>query len=98
MRTDLSSEYYCIRGYQASLRCSLAGLTLNIDMSVSAFLKGGKLIDLMWQVMGYRSADEMVKDASSPRGLDPHKLQKFEKVYKNAKCRTTHLKHAKRFK
>ena len=49
-RTDLSSEYYCIRGYQASLRCSLAGLTLNIDMSVSAFLKGGRIIDLMWQV------------------------------------------------
>ena len=93
---NFGPSHYCVRGYLASLRCSLAGLTLNIDMSVSAFLQGGDLKELLWRFFRYNSVDDMIK--SNPRGLDPNRLRDFVKIYKNAKCKTTHLKQSKKFR
>lgn len=60
-----------MRGYYMSLRSCMAGLTLNCDMTVTAFLMGGEMINVMFHVAGYRDLKSFVDDAKSPRGLNP---------------------------
>ena len=93
----LLAGYLAMRGYYASLKACLAGLVLVCDMSVTAFLVGGKMIDLMVEVGGYRSIDEMVNEANRS-GLNKRALTQLNEAFKNSKCKITHLGHSKKMK
>ncbi len=86
-------------GYYYSLKAVASGLVLMSEVSVNCFLKGGKLIDLMAVVGGFRSVDEMYRSCTdSQYGLPPGLLSKFEETFKGYKVRTLHLQHRKSFK
>ena len=86
-----------MRGYYAGLKTCMAGLVLVTDMSVSAFLSGGNMVELMCNVGGYRSVDDMLRD-SEGRGLSPKVIGDISSTLKNCKCKLTHLNHWKKLK
>lgn len=89
-RTNLSLAYSAQCGYYAGLKSCMAGLVLVSDMSVSCFLNGGRLIDVMWSCAGYRSLNEML-EAAKKGPIPPQRLAKFADAIKGAKVRLTHL-------
>jgi hypothetical protein len=95
---QLSPAYTAMRGYYAGLKTCMAGLVLVCDMSVSCFLSGGEMINMLWQAAGYRSFNDMMQEASGPRGLDPRRLKSVSDAIKNAKVKLTHLGHWKKSK
>ena len=82
-----------MRGYYAGLKCCMAGLALVCDMTVNCFLSGGEMINVMWQVSGFRSLQDFCREASSARGLDRGVLKKIDATIKNAKVSIRHLGH-----
>ena len=44
-----------------ALKSSIGGLVLNCDMSVSAFLQGGAIINVMALVAGYHNVNDFIK-------------------------------------
>lgn len=93
----LSPAYSAQRGYFIGLKTCMAGLVLVSDMSVSCFLNGGPLIEIMWTCGGYRSKAEMLSDANG-RGIPRMRLDKIEEALKGAKVRITHLGHFRKIK
>ena len=93
----LSPAYNAQRGYYAGLKTCMAGLVLVSDMSVTCFLAGGPVIDVMWHCMGYRSLEEML-DESKGKGINKMRLDKLAEMLKGAKVRVTHLGHFRKFK
>ena len=59
-----------MRGYYAGLKSCLAGLTLVSDMTVTCFLVGGPIINVMYAAAGYKSANDFLQDTQR-RPLDP---------------------------
>lgn len=93
----LSAAYSAQRGYFVGLKTCMAGLVLVSDMSVSCFLNGGPLVEIMWTCAGYRSKAEMFADANG-RGIPRMRLDKIEEALKGAKIRITHLGHFRKIK
>jgi hypothetical protein len=58
----ISNAYVAMRGSYVALKSSIGGLVLNSDMSVSAFLKGGEIINIMFVVGGYRDLNTFLQD------------------------------------
>lgn len=94
---SLSPAYNAQRGYYAGLKTCMAGLVLVSDMSVSCFLAGGPMLDVMWHCMGFRSLAEMVEE-SKGKGFNRARMDKISEMLKGAKVRVTHLGHFRKFK
>ena len=89
---SVAQGYVAMRGYTASLKSCLAGLTLVSDMTVCVFLKGGPIINVIAEVCGHSSVESFLKD-SQQRGVDNRDYPKINKVFKNCKVRVHHLVH-----
>lgn len=89
----------CRRGYQAALRYCLAGLVLTCDMSVTAFARGGNLVDILLTATRCKSARDLVALAG-PNGdrLPRDVMQGLDSLYMNAKLTLSHLGFTKKFK
>ena len=79
------------RGYYAGLKTCLAGLVLVCDMSVSCFLSGGPMVNVLWHAGEYRSFEDMVSEAKSQKGIAKWRQDKMNEAIKNAKITVTHL-------
>lgn len=90
--------YVAMRGYYAGLKSCLAGLVLVCDMSVSCFLTGGEMVNLMWQTGGYNSKEVFVREASAKGGLHKNVLDKIVEAVKNSKVSVRHLGHWRKCK
>lgn len=97
---QFSSAYLGRLGYTASLKCCLSGLLLVSDVSVSCFLKGGNLIELMAAIGGFRDVEEMYRatSPSQPMGLPAGIVRALEDVLKSCRIKTLHLGHSKKLK
>ena len=93
----LGGGYTALRGTYSSIRSCLAGLVLCADMSVSCFLTGGNLINVMWSCALYNNADAMLKDAKE-RGLSKRSIELINDAIKNLLCRLIHLGHTRKIK
>ena len=89
-RTNLSSAYSAQCGYYAGLKSCMAGLVLVSDMSVSCFLNGGRLIDIMWCCGGFKDFEEM-HNIAKKGPIPPQRLAKIAEAIKGAKVRLIHL-------
>jgi hypothetical protein len=77
----------------------MAGLVLQTDVSVNCFAKGGKFIELMALIGGFRSVDEMCRQTTNDNyGLPKGLLDKIEEILKNWKIRLIHIGHTKSFR
>jgi hypothetical protein len=97
-KLDLSKAYTAMRGYYAGLKTCMAGLVFVSDMSVSCFLAGGEMINMMWQAGGYNSFQDMLRDATSRQGIQKRRVEMISEAIKNAKVRITHLGHWRKAK
>lgn len=93
----LGGGYVALRGTYSSIRSCLAGLVLCADMTVSCFLYGGSLIDVMWCAANYRNADAFLKDVRE-KGINKRSIGLIEDAIKGLMCRIIHLKHTKKIK
>jgi hypothetical protein len=87
---SVAPAYVAMRGYTVGLKCCLAGLTLVSDMTVSVFLTGGPLMNVVAEVVGKHSVESFLDDARR-RGVDKRDVPNIEKVLKNCKIRVDHL-------
>ena len=97
-KLELSKAYTAMRGYYAGLKTCMAGLVLVSDMSVSCFLAGGEMINMMWQAGGYSSFQDMLKEATSRGGIPKKRTDLMAEAIRNAKVRITHLGHWRKAK
>jgi hypothetical protein len=77
---NLSATYIARLGYHASLKCCASGLAMVSDISVSCFLQGGSLLDLMAAIGGFRSIDDMARSCDPRHGLPSAVIKKLEEV------------------
>jgi hypothetical protein len=89
-RTFLSPAYSAQCGYYAGLKSCMAGLVLVSDMSVSCFLNGGRLMDIMWSCGGFRDFEDMLNIAKKGP-IPPQRLAKIAEAIKGAKVKLLHL-------
>ena len=82
--------YIAIRGYTLGLKSCLAGLTLVSDMTVSVFLSGGPLINIVMDVCGFNNSQRFL-DETRRYGINERQKSQVEKVMKNCKIRVDHL-------
>jgi len=92
----LGGAYVASRGYFAGLKACLAGLVLVCDMSVTAFLTGGPLIDVMATVANYNQTRQFLEDSRRP--INPRVLAMITEGLKNCKLKVVHIGHSKKFK
>ena len=97
IRLDRAPGLEARRGYSLSLKPSLAGLTLAVDMAVCIFQRGGSLLDIVAAVCHCRSVEEFV-GTYSDRGLHPRLLKDVNDRLKNCKVRLIHLGHSRKFR
>jgi hypothetical protein len=96
---DFSAAYLGRLGYYFSLKACMAGLVLMTEVSVNCFLKGGKFVELMSAIGGFRSVDDMCRQVYNDAfGLPRAVLDRIENTLKGCKIRLTHLGHRKVFK
>lgn len=96
---QFSPAYLGRLGYAASLKVCLSGLLLVADVSVSCFLNGGRLVDMISAISSYRSADELYNHVTNDAsGLPTILLQKALDVLKGCKLRMIHIGHTKKLK
>lgn len=94
----LSSVLSCMRGYYVSLKPCLAGLVLVSDMTVTCFLNGGEMVNLMFQQAGYRTLQEFVAACRAPQGLRRNISDAITEGIKNCKIKLTHIGHWRKAK
>eukprot|EP01034_Spumella_vulgaris_P033674 gene33674-41546_t len=102
-REQLNRAFIALTGYYASLKACVSGLTLVADISVTCFLAGGDMIDVMANVRGCSATDlinesKHFEQAMSSLGLSQESLDVIEKVLKGVKFTLKHLKLTKKFK
>jgi hypothetical protein len=68
------------------------------EISVSCFLQGGNLLDLMVVIGNFRSVDDMARSCDPRHGLPQSFINKLEDLLKNCRIKTTHLGHSKKLK
>lgn len=96
--SSLGRGYEARKGYYASLKMCTGGLMLVSDMSVSCFLIGGNMLEVMAVAGGFRDQAEMLRSCEQNKGLHPRVAAQITDVLKNAKCRLLHLGHSKKIK
>ncbi len=94
----LSNSFVAMRGYHACFRSCMSGLVLICDMSVCAFQAGGKMIDLMWLIGGFRNLEDMMQVVRSRGELPSEVATKITNGLKNTRLKMIHLSHTKKFK
>lgn len=97
---DFGLSYIGKLGYNASLRQCLSGMALICDVSVSCFLKGGSLPELMVAVGRFKSVEDMYSycNKKENRGLALQVLEGIEIALNNFKIKIIHTGHTKKFK
>jgi len=85
-----------MRGYYVSFKPCLAGLVLVSDMTVTCFLNGGEMVNLMFQQAGYRTLPEFV--AACRQGLRRNVIDAITEGIKNCKVKLTHIGHWRKAK
>jgi hypothetical protein len=95
---DFSAAYMGRLGYYFSLKATMAGLVLMTDVSVNCFLRGGKFIELMAAIGGFRNVDDMYSTVVREGGLNQSVVISIEKALKSCKLRLIHVGHTKVFK
>lgn len=93
----LAPGFVAMRGFFVGLKTCLAGLTLVSDMSVSVFLNGGPIINVVAEMCGYRSFQDFTSDVSN-RGVRPEHISTINGTLKNTKIKLIHLGHSRKFK
>ena len=83
----LAPGYVAQRGYYAGLKTCMAGLVLVSDMSVSSFLSGGEMVNVLFQVAGFRSVDDLRKECERSGGLSSRVISNLTEVLKKVKCK-----------
>lgn len=94
----MSPGFIARLGYYASLKCCMSGLCLMSEISVSCFLQGGNLLNLMVVIGNFRNIDDMVRACDSRHGLPQQFINKLEDLLKNCRIKTVHLGHTKKLK
>ena len=92
---EFSPKFIGMLGYHASLKTCLSGLALVKDISVTCFMRGGNLVDLVAAVMKV-SKQQLAEDVRRGRKVDPEFVDLSE-LLKNAKIRIVHLNQSKKF-
>jgi hypothetical protein len=87
----LNAIYHAMRGYFAGLKFNMSGLSLVSDMSVSCFLAGGEMVNLMWMVGGFRSLEDFVRECDSNKGLHPRVIDLMNEAFKSSKVSLRHI-------
>lgn len=87
---QVAKAYVAMRGFTAGLKSCLAGLTLVSDMTVAVFLKGGPLVNVVWEACGASSFDSFVRDAKQ-YGIRKEDIATINTVLKSCKIRVDHL-------
>lgn len=103
MEFQLTPAFKAMLGYYSSLKAVKAGLVLVSDISVTSFMTGGSLIEVMAALGGYRSVQDMERESKdlarqTGSGLDPVKLARIRDVLKGCKIQVLHLGRMKKFK
>lgn len=94
---DFGGIYLGRIGYSSSLRTCMSGLSVVVEVSVSCFLKGGALLDIMAMIGSFRSVDDMVYSGSVSNSRHPF-LAKVLGLLKNTKIKTKHLGQSKKLR
>jgi eukaryotic translation initiation factor 2C len=97
---EFSAAYLGRLGYMASLKCCISGLLLVSDVSVSCFLKGGRLIDLMAAIGGFRTIEDLYRETSSSQrqGLPSQIIHAIDDTLRSCRLKVLHLGHSKKLK
>jgi hypothetical protein len=93
----LAPGFVAMRGFFVGLKTCLAGLVLVSDMSVSVFLNGGPILNVIADMCGYQNHMDFVDDVC-PRGVRPEHISMINNTLKNTKIKLLHLGHTKKFK
>jgi len=86
-----------MRGFHTSLRPCIAGLTLVCDFTVSIFLVGGELINIVASLLNMR-VDEFHLKCKDREGLSANDRRKLNKELKGIRMKLKHIGHIKKFK
>eukprot|EP01041_Mallomonas_annulata_P003861 gene3861-7706_t len=86
------------RGFHCSLKSCLAGLVLVSDMSVTSFICAGEMVNAMYLAGGFRSVEDMAREAASPHGIHPKVMVLIDDALHGVKLITKHLGHPKKCK
>ncbi len=77
--------------------CSSYAL-LRLDLTVTCFLSGGPLLQILWRVGGYRNFDEFLREASRPGGLPGPIISRINKEISNSKVKASHTRYVGKIK
>ena len=97
MSKVLGECYTCYRGSHSTLKSCLAGLVFCTDMTVSCFLNGGPLINVMFEAAKYKNAEAMIDDIKK-KGLSKKNQGLINDAIKGAMCKLVHVSHSKKIK
>ena len=89
-KLQVADGYVALRGYTVGLRSCLAGLTLVSDMTVSVFLNGGPVLNVVGQACGFDDIHRFLKEIER-YGIHERDIPKINKVLKNCKIHVDHL-------
>lgn len=92
---NLSDLHLARLGYHASLRATCSGLALVTEVSVSCFLKGGPLLEVMAHVGRFRSVEDLL---NSGQLEDPRCMQRILAELKGVKIKLKHVGQTKKLK
>lgn len=96
---QFSPAYIGRVGYASNLKVCMSGLMLVADVSVTCFLRGGRLTELMSAIGGFRSVDDMHSyTTNDSSGLPRQILEKVLDTLKGCKIRMLHVGHTKKLK
>jgi eukaryotic translation initiation factor 2C len=93
---DLGRGYEARKGFHVSIKQSICGFNLELDMSISCFLVGGPIINVIAAALRLRSPTELLDRWSRAPG--ERDVEAVNAVIKNCKVRLTHLGHTKKCK
>jgi eukaryotic translation initiation factor 2C len=93
---DLGRGYEARKGFHVSIKQSICGFNLELDMSISCFLVGGPIINVIAAALRLRSPTELLDRWS--RGPGERDVEAVNAVIKNCKVRLSHLGHTKKCK
>lgn len=94
---DFGGMYLGRIGYSTGLRPCVSGLSMVVEVSVSCFLKGGSLLEIMALIGNFRSVDSMIREGCCSNFSHPF-VRKVLGLLKNTKIKTKHLGQTKKLK
>lgn len=96
--SQINESYVALRGYYAALKTCMAGLVLVCDMSVSCFLTGGPMLEVMCHAGGFNNVRDMADTAYQRRGFPSQVIAKINDIIKGTRIILTHLKQRRKAK